>query len=138
MYENNSYTDLFHQSHQNFVKEAYLAFLVNDKGELLHSNNTLIDLSAYYGESIFQIFPFLESLLIADIPEISMNLIETDLYEKNIKYRCNIKSINRQSEVLFFVVLQNVDWHYQELQRVQQERNEAVIQKEIAFLKHKK
>jgi|JI8StandDraft_2_1071088.scaffolds.fasta_scaffold03094_8 hypothetical protein len=129
------YIDLFEKAHQDFVQEAYLTILLNEEAEVLCSNNTLINLEPFYGQSVYTVFPFLEHLLQIGIPELSINLLEANLNQKNIKYRCIIKSFEKEDSTFFFVILQNVEWHYQELFRIQQERNEAVISKEMAILK---
>jgi hypothetical protein len=129
------YIELFEKAHQDFVQEAYLTILLSEDAQILYSNNTLTNLEPFYGQSIYPVFPFLEHLLQPNIPELSINLLEANLNQTNIKYRCIIKSFEKESETFFFVILQNVEWHYQELFRIQQERNEAVISKEMAILK---
>jgi hypothetical protein len=125
----------YEKAHQRFVQEAYLAVLLNENAEILHSNNTFINLETYYGKSVYPIFPFLEHLLQPAISELSINLIEMDLHQKNVKYRCIIRAFEEEDKVFYFVVLQNVEWHYQELLRIQQERNEAVISREMSILR---
>jgi len=126
---------IFEKAHQDFVQEAYLTVLLNEEAEILYSNNTLTNLENMYGKPVYTVFPFLEHLLQPSVPEISINLLEANLDQNNVKYRCIIKSFETEGKVFFFVILQNVEWHYQELFRIQQERNEAVIDKEMAILK---
>ncbi|GAB4127663.1 MAG: hypothetical protein OHK0045_19250 [Raineya sp.] len=124
------YKEIFEQAHQLFARDTHLAILLNEQACILCSNNSFVNLEPLYKQSIFPIFPFLEHLLIPTIPEVSINFVETILYEKVGNYRCIIRSFEQFGEQLYFVILQDVSWYHQELQRIQQERNEAYLAKE--------
>lgn len=121
---------IFEQAHQLFARDTHLAILLDEQAQILYSNNSFIDLANYNGQSIIPIFPFLEHLLMPTVPEISINFVETVLYEKVVNYRCIIRAFEQFGKQYYFVILQDVSWYHQELQRIQQERNEAYLAKE--------
>lgn len=123
---------IFEQAHQLFARDTHLAFLLDEEARVLYSNNSFINLENYYQNSILPIFPFLEHLLMPNVPEVSINFVETVLYGKVVNYRCIIRAFEQSNKQYYFVILQDVSWYHQELQRVQQERNEAYLAKEKA------
>ena len=126
----NNHKHIFEQAHQLFARDTHLAILLDEWAQVLYSNNSFVNLESYYHQSILPIFPFLEHLLMPTVPEISINFVETVLYEKVVNYRCIIRAFEQFSEQYYFVILQDVSWYHQELQRIQQERNEAYLAKE--------
>lgn len=127
-----NYSDksVFEQAHQLFARDTHLAILLDVEARVLYSNNSFVNLENYYQNSILPIFPFLEHLLMPTVPEVSINFVETVLYDKTVNYRCIIRSFEQFSRQYYFVILQDVSWYHQELQRIQQERNEAYLAKE--------
>jgi hypothetical protein len=121
---------IFEQAHALFARDTHLAILLDEQANILVSNNSFFNLEPHYNQSVFQVLPFLEHLLQPTVPEISINFVETILYEKVVNYRCVIRSFEQFGEQYYFVILQDVSWYHQELQRIQQERNEAYLAKE--------
>lgn len=125
-----SHQEIFEQAHQLFARDTHLAILLDEQAQVLCSNNSFINLENNYQQSVFAVFPFLEHLLMPTVPEISINFVETTLYDKLVNYRCIIRSFEQFGNQYYFVILQDVSWYHQELQRIQQERNEAYIANE--------
>lgn len=129
MFDKN-HIDIFEQAHQLFARDTHLAILLDEQANVLCSNNSFVNLENCYHQSIFPIFPFLEHLLMPTVPEISINFVETILHDTVVNYRCIIRAFEQFGEQYYFVILQDVSWYHQELQRIQQERNEAYLAKE--------
>ncbi|MCS6795703.1 MAG: hypothetical protein RMJ97_10760 [Raineya sp.] len=125
-----NYQEIFEQAHALFARDTHLAMLLDVKATLLYSNNSFVDLQNEYGQCIFSIFPFLEHLLSTDIQEVSINFIETELYNKIMQFRCIIRFFEQYGEQFYFVIMQDVSWYHHELQKIQQERNEFYIERE--------
>ena len=49
----------FQKEHE---KEVVQYVFFEETGSIIHSNNTFIDISKHYGQSVYAFFPFLESL----------------------------------------------------------------------------
>ncbi len=130
-----NHNDIFEQAHQLFARDTHLAILLDEQACILCSNNSFINLEPIYEQSVFSVFPFLEHLLIPTVPELSINFVETILYENVVNYRCIIRSFEQFGKHYYFVILQDVSWYHQELQRIQQERNEAFLAKEKVIRK---
>lgn len=125
-----TYREIFEQAQALFARDTHLAILLDRNGTLLHSNNSFLNLEPEYGQSIVSVFPFLEHLLIPDIQEVSINFIETALYDKVMKFRCIIRFFEQYGEHFYFVIMQDVSWYHSELQKIQQERNEFYLERE--------
>jgi hypothetical protein len=121
---------IFEQAQALFARDTHLAILLDEQANILVSNNSFFNLEVHYQQSVFLVLPFLEHLLQPTVPEISINFVEMNLYDKVVKYRCIIRAFEQFGEQYYFVILQDVSWYYQELQRIQQERNEAYLAKE--------
>ncbi len=130
-----NYQDIFEQAYRLFARDTHLAMLLDINAQILHSNNSFLDLEDSYGQSAYTLFPFLEHLLSRDIQEVSINFIETKLYDKLMQFRCIIRSFEQYGEYFYFVIMQDVSWYHQELQRIQQERNEFYLEREKTLKK---
>ncbi len=127
----------FQQKHEKDIIQ-YVFF--KETGSIIHSNNTFIDISKYYGQPVYAFFPFLESLsAIFETIETEEPLffprVEMPVGERNgvFDYTITKKIIDGTSVI--FVAIQDNTQNNKYLFDVQQERNDAVIAKEIAQLK---
>lgn len=125
-----NYQDIFEQAHCLFARDTHLAMLLDVNARILHSNNSFVSLENSYGQSVYTLFPFLEHLLSVDIQEVSINFIEAELYDKLMQFRCIIRFFEQYGEQFYFVIMQDVSWYHNELQKIQQERNEFYLERE--------
>ena len=126
-------------------KTNYLAkrsqFVIFDfDGLLLNSCNTLIDLSQYKSNSLFEKFPIIESLCAQfndlevngetiSIPRIEMKIDEEDRYFDYIFSKIEVE--NSHSILL---IINDYTAQYEYLIKVQQERNEAIVDNEYLLI----
>ncbi len=123
-----------------FLSQKAQIVLFNEKGRLLETCNTLIDVQSYKDRSLYDVFAFLES--------IQSSLIELgkeggELYFPRVEVLYNQKEwvfdfiFKRQVEDLSTIVwiIQDLTSQYKYLYHVQKERNESIIQQEL--LEHK-
>ena len=127
----------FQKEHEKDVVQ-YVFF--EDTGSIIHSNNTFIDISKHYGQSVYAFFPFLESLSaifesISTQEPLFFPRVEMPVGMRNGVFDYTItKKIINNIAVIFVAILDNTQ-NNKYLFDVQQERNDAVIAKEVAQLK---
>ena len=126
----------FTENKQKYEKEAIQYVFFEEKGKIISSSNTFIDLSDVYGQSVYDFFPFLDSLngVFEGIeteeyfyfPRVEMPVGKRDgVFDYTIT-----KKIIDNVPVIFVAILDNTQ-NNKYLFDVQQERNDAVIAKEI-------
>lgn len=132
-------------------KARYLAhrcqfILFTKDGKLMQTCNTLVDISAYLHQSIYPVFPFLESLRDAlevlqpddspiEFPRLEhfINGIETNYKVLDCRIEC---ILDKQQPILLLVIEYHPDAH-QYIFQIQQEGKESAIQKELLALKNR-
>jgi serine phosphatase RsbU (regulator of sigma subunit) len=130
----------FTENKQKYEKEAIQYVFFEEKGKIINSNNTFIDLSNAYGQSVYDFFPFLDSLNgvfegVETEESFYFPRVEMPVGERNGVFDYTItKKIINNIAVIFVAILDNTQ-NNKYLFDVQQERNDAVIAKEIAQLK---
>jgi signal transduction histidine kinase/DNA-binding response OmpR family regulator len=135
----------------DIYKARYLAdrcqfILFTSEGKLIQTCNTLLDLNAYINQSIFTVFPFLESLkdtlalLEPGQPPLEFprleglgSNIETSFKVLDCRIEC---IINNQVPTLLLVLEHNPDAH-QYIFQIQQEGKESAIQKELLAVQNR-
>ncbi|MGB1205927.1 MAG: hypothetical protein ACPG5B_09785 [Chitinophagales bacterium] len=120
----------------NKYKIEYLAqkaqvVVFTNRGKLIETCDALLHISIYKSESLFEVFPFLESL------QESLTTIEVgkELYFPRVEYNYRdqdwvfdftfYRSTHNANHIVW--VIQNFTKLYQHLMLIQQERNEAII-----------
>jgi serine phosphatase RsbU (regulator of sigma subunit) len=135
------YANLFQQLIGKYEAKVIQYLLCNSSGDLLLSNNSLIRLQARIGENLFRLFPVLEGLreeimaLSKERNQIFLPRIETNSPELKGIYDYTIEKIFFRDKNYLFVVIHDNTLHNHYWTQVQQERNDAIIAKEVAELK---
>lgn len=135
----------------DIYKARYLAdrcqfILFTHEGKLIQTCNTLLDLNAYINQSIFTVFPFLESLqdtlvlLEPEHPPLEFPRLENFVNDIETSFKvldCRIECIiNNQQPTLLLVIEHNPDAH-QYIFQIQQEGKESAIQKELLAVQNR-
>jgi len=117
----------------SYLNQEHQFIIFNNEGTILESSNTLFDLTTYYGESLFDLIPLFEALK----DEISM-LIEDSYFS----YHCmGVTLMEREGfyDIVFsrrgnnlVCVIEDRSSQYRYWMTMQQDKNEAVIDKELA------
>lgn len=135
----------------DIYKAHYLAhrcqfILFTKEGKLMQTCNTLVHINAHLHQSIYPVFPFLESLRDAlevlqpgdppiEFPRLEhfINGIETDYKVLDCRIEC---ILDKQQPILLLVIEHHPDAH-QYIFQIQQEGKESAIQKELLALKNR-
>ena len=137
---NNQVLENFKDFQQKYEKDILQYIFFEETGKIIHSNNTFVDINEHYGQSVYDFFPFLESLsAIFETIQINEPLffprVEMPVGERNGVFDYTItKKIVDNISVIFVAILDTTQ-NNKYLFDVQQERNDAVIAKEIVQLK---
>ncbi|WP_299457284.1 ATP-binding protein [uncultured Microscilla sp.] len=135
----------------DIYKARYLAdrcqfILFTPEGKLVQTCNTLLDLNGYLNQSIFSVFPFLESLQDTlallepgqsplEFPRLENFVSGIDTSFKVLD--CRIECIlNNQVPTLLLVIEHHPD-AYQYIFQIQQEGKESAIQKELLAVQNR-
>lgn len=121
-------------------KNKYLAstiqiVLFSNEGILLDTCNTLLDIQILKNKSLWEQFPMLESIhpvlssLKIEDKEMYFPRVELDFNSKNWLFDFTFYRHPQEQETLVWV-LQDFTKHYEYLRIIQQERNEAIANKE--------
>lgn len=137
---NNQLLENFKDFQQQYEKDIVQYVFFEETGKIIHSNNTFIDINNHYGQSVYDFFPFLESLrTIFESIEIDEPLffprVEMFVGERNGVFDYTITKKIVDNIPLIFVAILDSTQNNKYLFGVQQERNDAVIAKEIVQLK---
>ncbi len=137
----NMYANLFQQLIGKYEAKIIQYLLCNSGGDLLVSNNSLIRLQSRIGENLFNLFPALEALrddilaLSKERSQIFLPRVETNSPDLKGIYDYTIEKIFFRDKPYLFVVIHDNTLHNHYWTHVQQERNDAVIAKELSDLK---
>lgn len=137
----NMYANLFQQLIGKYEAKVIQYLLCNSGGDLLLSNNSLIRLQARIGENLFRLFPALEGIreeilaLSKERSQIFLPRVESNSPDLKGIYDYTIEKIFFREKTYLFVVIHDNTLHNHYWTQVQQERNDAVIAKEVAELK---
>ncbi len=126
-----------------FSKIAQI-ILFDKTGKLIDSCNTLIDTTPYQQKSLFEAFPFLDSLKAVLINWNKEQASKEPLYFPRVEWTYNNKewifdfTLYKDTDKGAIVwLIQDLSKQYEYLLKVQQERNETIIKKEYIELKNK-
>ncbi|MGD1841491.1 MAG: PP2C family protein-serine/threonine phosphatase [Thermonemataceae bacterium] len=133
----NQYVQLFQQLITQYERTILQFILCDEKGDVLLSSNNFIKLSAQ--NNLFKVFEPLAGLQesVAQLQKTPLQIPRVEVAIPSMQGIYDFKIIKHihQKEVLLFVCILDNTAHNHYLQTVQQERNEAVISKELTDLK---
>lgn len=129
----------------SFLEQAKISFLpshlqfsiLDDNGILLDTSNSILDLSVYINQSVFEFSPFLESIY----PElVKLKEGESLVYprvekvfpdeDKKIYEFYFYRFFPDENTTLLVWVIESREEDYKHLSKIQQERNQLMIEKE--------
>ena len=135
----------------DIYKARYLAnrcqfILFTKDGKLMQTCNTLIDINSFLKQSIYPVFPFLESiqdtleLLQPNDPPLDFPRLENFVHGITTSFKvldCRVECIiNNEIPTLLLVIEHHPDAH-QYIFQIQQEGKESAIQKELLALQNR-
>lgn len=135
----------------DIYKARYLAnrcqfILFTKDGKLIQTCNTLLDISFFLQQSIYPVFPFLESIqdmlesLQPNDPPLDFPRLENFVHGINTSFKvldCRIECImNNTIPALLLIIEHHPDAH-QYIFQIQQEGKESAIQKELLALQNR-
>lgn len=110
------------------------------EGNLIDSCNTLLDVKKYQQESIYAIFPFLESIKITLInptyPNNEHYFPRVEFTSENKTFVFDFTFYRQLNNNHIIWILEDLTKQYQHLYEIQKERNLSIIQKELAAIKN--
>lgn len=136
----------------SFLEQAKILFLpshlqfsiLDDTGTLLETSNSILDLSGYINQSVFEFSPFLESIYpelikLKEGENLTYPRVEKVFPEEDKKiYEFYFYRFYPNEETALLVwVIESREEDYKHLSKIQQERNQLMIEKEL-LLKNKK
>ena len=119
-----------------FLEKGYQFILLDKSGAILESCNSLVEIKDWYGDFIYEIIPFFETLR-SDIESLQKG--ERKLYpcfqfpfkERVSVYDISIEKSDIENEELFLCVLEDSKENYEYWKQIQQERNQAQVDVEV-------
>lgn len=117
---------------QQRLRKVFQFVLFDEQGVILCSDNTLVDLSEQINQSVYTIFPFLESIRDAiENPkteeEVLFPRLEIPFIDREGIYDYAFRRVRLQGEVFFFWVVQDNTVTNRYLLDMQQQRNDALL-----------